>query len=73
MHETGHRKSVSQEALPNNNFANNFGHPIGGVGYRGVEGILLATSMKTFVTRCVESTKEIYNSDNIVSSLYCVC
>lgn len=67
---SGHRKSVSQEALPNNSFSNNFGHPIGGVGYRGVEGVLMATSMKTFVSRCVDSTKEIYSSDNIVSYVY---
>lgn len=65
----GHRKSASQEAL-NNGFANNFGHSIGGVGYRGVEGVLMSNSMKTFVSRCVESTKELYNSDNIVSSVY---
>ena len=62
----GQRKSVSQEALPNNSFANNFGHSIGGVGYRGVEGVLMATSMKTFVSRCVDCTKELYSSDNIV-------
>ena len=65
---TGHKKSVSQEALANNGFANNFGHAIGGVGYRGVEGVLMSNSMKTFVTRCVECARELYSSDNIVSS-----
>ena len=60
---------MSQEALSNNGFANNFGHAIGGVGYRGVEGVLMSNSMKTFVTRCVECAKELYNSDNIVSIL----
>lgn len=64
---SGHKKSVSQEALAGNGFANNFGHPIGGAGYRGVEGVLMSNSMKTFVTRCVECAKELYSSDNIVS------
>ncbi|WAR09253.1 UNC80-like protein [Mya arenaria] len=39
LSQQSNRKSVSTEALPNNNFTNNFGHPIGGVGYRGVEGV----------------------------------
>ena len=65
---SGNKKSVSQEALANNGFANNFGHAIGGAGYRGVEGVLISNSMKTFVSRCVECTKELYNSDNIVSN-----
>ncbi|KAL4233067.1 Protein unc-80 [Mactra antiquata] len=66
---SGHRRSVSQEAIANNGFSNNFGHSIGGVGYRGVEGVLMSNSMKTFISRCVECTKEIYSCDNI--SLFC--
>ncbi|XP_052808844.1 protein unc-80-like isoform X2 [Mya arenaria] len=69
LSQQSNRKSVSTEALPNNNFTNNFGHPIGGVGYRGVEGVLMSYSMKTFISRCVENTKELYSSDNI--SLFC--
>ena len=68
----GHKKSVSQEALSNNGFSNNFGHPVGGAGYRGVEGVLMSNSMKTFVTRCVECARELYSSDNIVSQSYCL-
>ncbi|XP_052242651.1 protein unc-80 homolog isoform X2 [Dreissena polymorpha] len=66
---SGNRKSVSTEVLSNNTFANNFGHPIGGVGYRGVEGVLMANSMKTLVSRCMECSKDLYSSDNI--SLFC--
>jgi len=68
MSPAGGKHSVSTEALPTaNGYSNNFGHPRGGAGYRGVEGVLMAYSMKTFISRCVASTKELYNSDNIVS------
>ncbi|KAJ8299881.1 hypothetical protein KUTeg_021400 [Tegillarca granosa] len=65
------KKGNSQEKVTptQNGFSNNFGHSIGGVGYRGVEGVLIANILKPFVTRCVESTKELYSSDNI--SLFC--
>lgn len=49
-----------------NGFQNNFGHSIGGLGYRGVEGVLIANILKPFVTKCVENTRELYGSDNIV-------
>ena len=65
---TAPKKSASQETLPRNGYANNFGHSVGGEGYRGVEGVLLAHLTKPLVTRCVSCTKELYNSDNIVSS-----
>jgi hypothetical protein len=60
------KKSASQETLPRSGYANNFGHSVGGEGYRGVEGVLLANLTKTLVTRCVACTKELYNQDNIV-------
>jgi hypothetical protein len=60
---------MSTEALPNSGFATNFGHSIGGVGYRGVEGVLVANILKPLITRCVDSTKELYSHENIVSTL----
>ncbi|XP_071097692.1 protein unc-80 homolog [Haliotis cracherodii] len=63
------KKSVSQENLPRNCYANNFGHSIGGEGYRGVEGVLIANLLKPFVSRCVESVGELYGHDNI--GLFC--
>ena len=61
--------STSQEALPRNGYANNFGHSIGGEGYRGVEGVLVANIVRPFVTRCVQCIKELFCNDNIVSDI----
>ncbi|KAK7491630.1 hypothetical protein BaRGS_00017083 [Batillaria attramentaria] len=63
------KKSASQETLPRTGYANNFGHSVGGEGYRGVEGVLIANLTKALISRCVGCTKELYNSDNI--SLFC--
>ncbi|KAK3087178.1 hypothetical protein FSP39_002695 [Pinctada imbricata] len=61
--------SGSQENAQENGFHNNFGHSIGGVGYRGVEGVLIANILKPFISRSVENTRDLYGSDNI--SLFC--
>ena len=61
------KKSSSQEHIPRNSYANNFGHSVGGEGYRGVEGVLVANLVTPLVTRCVESATDLYGSDNIVS------
>ncbi|XP_076436361.1 protein unc-80 homolog isoform X3 [Babylonia areolata] len=63
------KKSASQETLPRNGYTNNFGHSVGGEGYRGVEGVLMANLTKPLITRCVSCTKELYSSDNI--GLFC--
>ncbi|ESO92838.1 hypothetical protein LOTGIDRAFT_232936 [Lottia gigantea] len=63
------KKSASQETLPRNGYANNFGHSIGGEGYRGVEGVLIANVFKHFVSRCVESVSELCGHENI--GLFC--
>ncbi|KAH9525120.1 Protein unc-80 [Bulinus truncatus] len=64
-----HKKSVSQENIPRLGYANNFGHTVGGEGYRGVEGVLIANLIKPLVTRCVECSGELYGNENI--SLFC--
>ncbi|XP_055887561.1 protein unc-80 homolog isoform X2 [Biomphalaria glabrata] len=64
-----HKKSVSQENIPRLGYANNFGHSVGGEGYRGVEGVLIANLIKPLVTRCVECSGELYGNENI--SLFC--
>ncbi|KAL8568215.1 hypothetical protein ACOMHN_027738 [Nucella lapillus] len=63
------KKSASQETLPRSGYGNNFGHSVGGEGYRGVEGVLMANLTKPLITRCVACTKELYSSDSI--SLFC--
>ncbi|KAL3872189.1 hypothetical protein ACJMK2_040132 [Sinanodonta woodiana] len=68
-HGASYKKSVSQEGLATHGFSNNFGHSIGGEGYRGVEGVLVANSLKTFVSKCLENVKDLYSNDNI--SLFC--
>ncbi|XP_021380201.1 protein unc-80 homolog isoform X3 [Mizuhopecten yessoensis] len=64
----GSKKSSCQESQQNG-FQNNFGHTIGGVGYRGVEGVIIASIFKSFVSRCVENSRDLYGSDNI--GLFC--
>ncbi|GFR73729.1 Unc-80-like protein [Elysia marginata] len=64
-----HKKSVSQENLPRAGYANNFGHSVGGEGYRGVEGVLIANLVKPLVSRCVECANDLYGTENI--SLFC--
>ncbi|KAK6194683.1 hypothetical protein SNE40_000272 [Patella caerulea] len=66
---TSQKKSASQETLPRNGYANNFGHSIGGEGYRGVEGVLIANVFKHFVSRCVECVSELCGHENI--GLFC--
>lgn len=61
------KKSVSQENIPRTGYANNFGHSVGGEGYRGVEGVLIANLVKPLITRCVECAGELYGNENIVS------
>lgn len=60
------KRSCSQQEGPVNGFHNNFGHSIGGVGYRGEEGVLIANILKPFVSKCVDNARELYGSDNIV-------
>lgn len=62
-----HKKSASQETLSRHGYANNFGHSVGGEGYRGVEGVLLANLSKSLVSRCVSCTKDLFSNDSIVS------
>eukprot|EP00105_Crassostrea_gigas_P024973 XP_011445404.1 PREDICTED: protein unc-80 homolog isoform X2 [Crassostrea gigas] len=59
------KRSCSQQDGPVNGFHNNFGHSIGGVGYRGEEGVLIANILKPFVSKCVDNARELYGSDNI--------
>lgn len=67
VYSTAERKrSCSQQDGPVNGFHNNFGHSIGGVGYRGEEGVLIANILKPFVSKCVDNARELYGSDNIV-------
>ncbi|XP_059153938.1 protein unc-80 homolog isoform X2 [Physella acuta] len=63
------KKSVSQENIPRMGYSNNFGHSIGGEGYRGVEGVLIANLVKPLITRCVQCSGELYGNENI--SLFC--
>ncbi|GFO03526.1 unc-80-like protein, partial [Plakobranchus ocellatus] len=63
------KKSVSQENLPRAGYANNFGHSVGGEGYRGVEGVLIANLVKPLVSRCVECANDLYGNENI--GLFC--
>ncbi|XP_052063828.1 protein unc-80 homolog [Mytilus californianus] len=67
----GFFKSSSTERMSfqQNGFHNNFGHSIGGLGYRGVEGVLITNILKPFISKCVENTRELYSSDNI--SMFC--
>ena len=57
----------SQENIPRNSYTNNFGHSVGGEGYRGVEGVLIANLITPLVTRCVECANDLYSDENIVS------
>jgi hypothetical protein len=52
-------------------FGNNFGHSIGGLGYRGVEGVLIANILKPFISKCVDNNRELYSSENIVN-IFCI-
>ncbi|XP_061164273.1 protein unc-80 homolog isoform X1 [Saccostrea echinata] len=63
------KRSCTQQDPPVNGFHNNFGHSIGGVGYRGEEGVLIANILKPFVSKCVDNARELYGSDNIC--LFC--
>ena len=66
------KKSVSQENLPRAGYTNNFGHSVGGEGYRGVEGVLIANLAKPLVSRCVECASDLYGTENIVSEVFIV-
>ncbi|XP_036354476.1 protein unc-80 homolog isoform X2 [Octopus sinensis] len=65
---SGHKKCSSSESSALN-FSNNFGHSIGGVGHRGVEGVIVANILKPLVSKCVDSIKELSSQENI--SLFC--
>ena len=68
MNISERKRSSSGQDGQQNSFNNNFGHSVGGMGYRGVEGVLIANVLKQFISRCVENTRDLYSSDNIVST-----
>ena len=67
LQPTASKKSASQENIPRNGYNNNFGHSVGGEGYRGVEGVLIANLITPLVSRCVECASDLYSDENIVS------
>ena len=59
--------------LPSNSapsgYATNFGHSLSGEGHRGVEGVIVVQTLKTFVTRLSTVLTDPTQSDNVV----CAC
>lgn len=63
--------SPASNDMPNHDsvqsgFATNFGHSISGEGHRGVEGIIVVQTLKTFVTRLSTTLTDPTKSDNVV-------